>query len=149
MTCRFTSHYRTLSPNSALQLTPGPLRVPAAPERRRWATKKQTLRDAHGLEEYDNIILHQRRAISIMSMHRKTITLTEQQDGWVKSQITGGKFGNDSEYIRDLIRRDQESQERLAALRQALLDGEASGSTKSLNTAAIKKASRAKAKVVG
>jgi len=42
-----------------------------------------------------------------MRMHRKTITLTEQQDDWVKGQIESGHFGNDSEYIRDLIRRDQ------------------------------------------
>ena len=39
-----------------------------------------------------------------MSMHRKTITLTEQQDSWVKGQIESGQFGNDSEYIRYLIR---------------------------------------------
>jgi len=41
-----------------------------------------------------------------MSMHRKTVTLTKQQDDWIKSQIESGHFGNDSEYIRDLIRRD-------------------------------------------
>lgn len=56
-----------------------------------------------------------------MSMHRKTITLTEQQDDWVKAQIESGHFGNDSEYIRDLIRRDQLAKERLATLKQALL----------------------------
>lgn len=49
-----------------------------------------------------------------MSMHRKTITLTEQQDDWVKDQIESGHFGIDSEYIRDLIRRDQQAKERLA-----------------------------------
>ena len=41
-------------------------------------------------------------------MIRKTITLTAKQDAWVKSRIAGGNFTNDSEYIRDLIRRDQE-----------------------------------------
>ncbi|PFG11577.1 MULTISPECIES: type II toxin-antitoxin system ParD family antitoxin [unclassified Marinobacter] len=82
-----------------------------------------------------------------MSMHRKTITLTEQQDHWVKGQIKSGNFGNDSEYIRDLIRRDQQSQERIATLRQALKDGEASGAPRSLNMAAVKKAARAKSTV--
>lgn len=48
-----------------------------------------------------------------MTMHRKTITLIEQQDGWVKAQIESGHFGNDSEYIRDLIRRDQQAKEHL------------------------------------
>ncbi len=77
-----------------------------------------------------------------MSMHRKTITLTEQQDNWVKAQIESGHFGNDSEYIRDLIRRDQQAKERLAALRQALTDGESSGKSKPLDIASIKAAGR-------
>lgn len=76
-------------------------------------------------------------------MHRKTITLTEQQDRWVKAQIKGGQFGNDSEYIRDLIRRDQQAQQRVTALRKALTDGEASGTPKPLDIKAIKKAARA------
>jgi antitoxin ParD1/3/4 len=84
-----------------------------------------------------------------MSMHRKTITLTEQQDHWVKGQIKGGNFGNDSEYIRDLIRRDQQSQERIATLRQALKDGEASGTAKPLNMGSVKKAARARSKLAG
>lgn len=84
-----------------------------------------------------------------MGMHRKTITLTEQQDHWIKGQIQSGNFGNDSEYIRDLIRRDQQSQERIATLRQALVDGEASGAANPLNIAAIKKAARAKSKTSG
>lgn len=81
-----------------------------------------------------------------MSMHRKTITLTEQQDEWVKGQIASGHFGNDSEYIRDLIRRDQQAKERLAALRQALAEGEASGKPKPLDIEAIKAAGRARMK---
>lgn len=77
-----------------------------------------------------------------MGMHRKTITLTEQQDDWVKAQIESGHFGNDSEYIRDLIRRDQLAKERLATLRQALAEGESSGKPKPLDISAIKAAGR-------
>jgi antitoxin ParD1/3/4 len=77
-----------------------------------------------------------------MTMHRKTITLTEQQDAWVKVQIESGHFGNDSEYIRDLIRRDQQAKERLATLRQALTEGESSGKPKPLDISAIKAAGR-------
>lgn len=40
-----------------------------------------------------------------MGTIRKTITLTEQQDSWVKAQIDAGHYMNDSECIRDLIRR--------------------------------------------
>jgi antitoxin ParD1/3/4 len=77
-----------------------------------------------------------------MSMHRKTITLTEQQDDWVKSQIESGHFGNDSEYIRHLIRQDQRAQERLATLRQALAEGEGSGKPKPFDSSTIKAAGR-------
>lgn len=82
-----------------------------------------------------------------MSMHRKTITLTEQQDNWVKGQIKSGHFGNDSEYIRDLIRRDQQAKEHLAILRQALVEGESSGKPKPLDISAIKVAGRERMKV--
>lgn len=44
-----------------------------------------------------------------MGTIRKTITVTEQQDQWIKAQIERGHFTNDSECIRDLIRRDQDS----------------------------------------
>ncbi len=43
-------------------------------------------------------------------MQRKTITLTPQQDEWVKTQVASGQFGNDSEYIRHLVRQDQRRQ---------------------------------------
>lgn len=81
-----------------------------------------------------------------MSMHRKTITLTEQQNDWVKGQVESGQFGNDSEYIRDLIRRDQQAKDRLATLRQALAEGESSGQPKPLDISAIKVAGRKRMK---
>lgn len=77
-------------------------------------------------------------------MHRKTITLTEQQESWVKGRIATGNFGNDSEYIRDLIRRDQQYQERLTELRNALIQGENSGPAVSLDMKAIKREARSK-----
>lgn len=66
-----------------------------------------------------------------MSTVRKTITLTRRQDDWIKAQIESGDYTNDSEYIRDLIRREQERQlespAEIAALRAALIEGEQSG----------------------
>ena len=58
---------------------------------------------------------------------RKTITVTEQQDQWIKAQIAAGEFTNDSEYIRDLIRRDQAQNAKFMALKQAIQDGLDSG----------------------
>jgi antitoxin ParD1/3/4 len=58
---------------------------------------------------------------------RKTITLTDTQSSWVKSRIARGDFTNDSEYFRDLVRRDQERSAGLEQLRAALVEGEQSG----------------------
>ena len=59
-----------------------------------------------------------------MATVRKTITLTDKQNEWIKSQISNGDYTNDSEYFRDLIRRDQE---KFRVLRAAIEDGLASG----------------------
>ena len=61
-----------------------------------------------------------------MSTVRKTITLTDQQDHWIKAQIQAGHYTNDSEYIRDLIRKDQEEQA-VQRLRGLIEEGLASG----------------------
>lgn len=81
-----------------------------------------------------------------MSMHRKTITLTDQQELWVKGQIESGSFGNDSEYIRHLIRQDQQAQQQLSELRQALKKGESSGAPRALDMSAVKAAGRKRVK---
>lgn len=62
-----------------------------------------------------------------MATVRKTITLSDTQDSWIKAQIARGAFTNDSEYIRDLVRRDQEEQGKLSDLRKAIGEGIDSG----------------------
>jgi len=62
-----------------------------------------------------------------MPVQRKTITVTTQQDLWIKTQVESGSYGNDSEYIRDLIRKDHEYKNKLENLRSALIAGEKSG----------------------
>jgi antitoxin ParD1/3/4 len=57
-----------------------------------------------------------------MGTTRKTITVTDQQDQWIKAQIDAGDFTNDSEYIRDLIRRDQDNA-KFQALKNAIEEG--------------------------
>ncbi len=62
-----------------------------------------------------------------MGTVRKTITLTDKQDAWIKAQIAKGDFTNDSEYIRDLVRREQERNAKFQALQQAIQEGLDSG----------------------
>jgi antitoxin ParD1/3/4 len=69
---------------------------------------------------------------------RKTITLTMQQDAWIAARIEAGSYTNDSEAIRDLIRREQERSFELESLRQALIEGEQSGEPAPFDFAAFK-----------
>jgi len=66
-----------------------------------------------------------------MPMVKKSISITDQQDGWIKAQIKTGHFGNESEVIRELIRerqiREQETSVEIEAIRAALIEGEQSG----------------------
>lgn len=62
-----------------------------------------------------------------MTTVRKTITLTDKQDDWIKAQIAAGEFTSDSEYIRDLVRRDQERNAKLLAFKAAIQEGLDSG----------------------
>jgi antitoxin ParD1/3/4 len=54
-----------------------------------------------------------------MASVRKTITLTEQQDAWITAQVDAGRYTNDSEAIRDLIRREQERNFEIETIRHA------------------------------
>lgn len=62
-----------------------------------------------------------------MSTVRKTITFTQKQDKWIKSRIEAGEFTNDSEYVRDLVRRDEAKNARFSALKDAITEGMESG----------------------
>ncbi len=79
-----------------------------------------------------------------MSTTRKTITVTDQQDNWIKSKISAGEFTNDSEYVRDLIRRDQAGQANIETIRAALIEGEESGEPQPFDSSQFKQEMAAK-----
>lgn len=60
-------------------------------------------------------------------MTRKTITIPDAMEGWVKAQVESGRYGNDSEYFRDLIRRDQDRRLAERDLRSLMQEGLDSG----------------------
>ena len=66
-----------------------------------------------------------------MPMVKKSISVTDQQDAWIKAQVETGHFGNESEVVRELIRerqiREQETPEEIKAILAALIEGEKSG----------------------
>lgn len=62
-----------------------------------------------------------------MATVRKTISFTDQHDMWIKFRISSGDYASDSEYVRDLIRRDQQEHEKYMTLKAALREGLDSG----------------------
>jgi antitoxin ParD1/3/4 len=52
------------------------------------------------------------------------ISIPDDQQEWIAAQLAAGGYANASDYIRELIRRDQLAQK---SLRTALIDGERSG----------------------
>ena len=62
------------------------------------------------------------------------VSLPDPMKDWVQDQIESGKFSNASDYVRDLIRQDQDRLEKLKALQEAITQGLESGvSDKSMN----------------
>ena len=62
-----------------------------------------------------------------MAMVKRSISLTEHQAAWIKSQIESGNYGNESEVLRDLIRERVAREEEILTIRTALVEGEKSG----------------------
>lgn len=62
-----------------------------------------------------------------MSTKHKSILLTTEQDKWINRQIQKGSFKNYSEYIRKLVREDQNRNDKLTKLKIAIEKGLESG----------------------
>ncbi len=60
-------------------------------------------------------------------MATMNISLPEQMKSWVEEQTRDGRFGNVSDYMRDLIRRDQDRQQAVAEIQALIDEGIASG----------------------
>lgn len=64
---------------------------------------------------------------SIMAMVKKSITVTDQQEQWIKAQMETGNYGTDSEVIREALREKQNRTAEIETIRAALIAGEQSG----------------------
>ena len=63
----------------------------------------------------------------VKPMDSMNITLPNPMKDWVKKQVSGGQYASVSDYVRDLIRRDQNARDKRDALIRALIEGEESG----------------------
>lgn len=67
-------------------------------------------------------------------MATMNVSLPDQMKAWVEAQTETGRYGNASDYVRDLIRRDQERREKIAEFQRLIDEGRASGiSTRTLD----------------
>ena len=57
------------------------------------------------------------------------LSLPDAMKAWIEAQTKGGRYNNASEYVRDLIRRDQSEREKLERLQAAVDQGRRSGTS--------------------
>ena len=60
-------------------------------------------------------------------MATMNVSLPAAMKDWVERQAAGGQYGNASDYIRDLIRRDRQRKEAIVTLQAAIAEGVESG----------------------
>lgn len=60
-------------------------------------------------------------------MATMNVSLPDPMKAWVESRTQDGRYSNASDYVRDLIRRDQDRQQAIAELQQIVDEALASG----------------------
>jgi len=74
-------------------------------------------------------------------MATMNISLPDAMKAWVDVQSGSGRYSNASDYVRDLIRRDQERAAKIAHMQQlvdeAIASGESERSLQEIETAAL------------
>ncbi len=60
-------------------------------------------------------------------MATMNVSLPDQMKAWVEAQTRSGRYSNASDYIRDLIRRDQGRAAKIAELQRLVTEGLESG----------------------
>lgn len=60
-------------------------------------------------------------------MATMNVSLPDAMKDWVEGRAETGRYSNASDYVRDLIRRDQERAEKIAAMQRLIDESEDSG----------------------
>lgn len=60
-------------------------------------------------------------------MATMNVSLPNQMKQWIEDQVATGRYGNSSDYVRDLVRRDQERAERKTEFERLVQEGRDSG----------------------
>lgn len=78
-------------------------------------------------------------------MIRHTISIPEPMSNYISGQVKSGQYGNVSEYIRDLIRKDQEQKKLAMAELRNMLDKAEEGGISDLSMSDIRTRARKRA----
>lgn len=70
-------------------------------------------------------------------MATMNVSLPDPMKIWVEERTKDGRYSNASDYVRDLIRKDQERAEGIAELQALITQGIESGNAKSFDKAAF------------
>ena len=60
-------------------------------------------------------------------MATMNVSLPDPMKDWVEAQARSGRYSNASDYVRDLIRRDQERAAKIACMQRLVTEGLESG----------------------
>lgn len=61
-----------------------------------------------------------------IGMAQMNISIPDKLKGWAEARVAEGRYSSTSDYVRDLVRRDQEAEEKRRALQAAIDEGLAS-----------------------
>ena len=70
-------------------------------------------------------------------MATMNVSLPDPMKTWVEAQAKDGRYSNASDYVRDLIRRDQDRHQAIAELQQLVDEGIASDPARHLDVEAF------------
>lgn len=62
-------------------------------------------------------------------MAQMNVSLPDALKAWAETRVAEGRYSSTSDYVRDLVRRDQEAEEKLQRLRVMIEEGLASPET--------------------
>ena len=63
----------------------------------------------------------------IRVMAQMNISIPDKLKGWAEARVAEGRYSSTSDYVRDLIRRDEEGEEARQRLQAAIDEGRSSG----------------------
>lgn len=76
-------------------------------------------------------------------MATMNVSLPDPMKSWVEERTRDGRYGNASDYVRHLIRRDQERTHAIARIQAAITEGVESGEARSFDVTGFKSRMRA------